>query len=165
MTMKFRPISLGVSLAASILVGLSFWYFLETIQADMVTWQSSCCERCANIIYDIDQPIIAFCTGLAFFASTFLAVRGWTVIFKAIAVCWGCFQIYWFMTFWAAIHYRECTAINYPKGLFPILGGISMEIETTVWALACAAIFLIYNQCRKLFVPPEAKASQELNDN
>ena len=94
--------------------------------------------------------------GTGFFASTFLNIRGWKVIPKTFAVSWLAFQIYWLMTLWSGIHYQECTALNYPRGLFPIFGGIAMQIEATVWSLICAAIFLVYNQCRKVVVPNEA---------
>lgn len=158
--MKIRLVPIVLNLVLAVIFGALFWYFLERVQADFVQWKSACCERCANIVYDIGQPIIAFCGGLSFFVSSFFAVRGWKIIFKAIATSWLCFQIYWFMTFWAAIHYRECTAINYPKGLFPILGGISMQIETIVWAVSTAIIFLLYNVIRWVFLPDEVGVAE-----
>jgi len=141
------------NLAAGALFGAAFWYFLELIQAGLVESKFSCCQRCGNILYEVEQPILAFCAGLSFFGSAFLPVRGWKVILKTFAISILSFEIYWAMTFWAGIHYEECTALNYPRGLFPILGGIAMEFEVLVWAVICTIVFLIFNQCRKVFVP------------
>ena len=142
-----------LNLAAALVFGALFWYFLETVQPGLVHLKFACCDRCGNILYDVEKPILTYCAALAFFCSTFLKLRGWTVILKAFAISWLCFQIYFVMTFWSGIHYEECTALNYPRGLFPIIGAIGMEIETLIWAMICSAVFLVFNQCRKAFDP------------
>jgi Ca2+/Na+ antiporter len=140
----------------AIIFGAMFWWFLEYFQLDIVTYKFSCCERCGNILFDREQPILAVCAGLAFFILAFLRVNDWKFILVTLAVAFLCFYPYWIFTFWTGHPRQECTALNYPRGSFPFINEIVMLIISGFWAGLCALPLLIIRGTRTLFYSEEA---------
>lgn len=135
---------------AAILFGAAYWLFLEFIQPEIVNriYNCSFCERCANILYDKEQLVLAACAGLALFVAAFLKIRGFKGVLKIIAVSYLCFQVYSLLTIWSVVTSRECTALHRPR-IFPLVAlvflGVQLLITSGLWASLCAAPLLIFN--------------------
>src|SRR5689334_10386499 len=100
--------------------GAGFWLLLEALQPEIVNRIYNCgyCDRCANILYDREQLVLAFCAGLAFLAVAFLKLRGFKGVLKTLAVSFLCFQIYSLSTAWSVARAEECTALHRTRAPF-----------------------------------------------
>ncbi len=149
--MIIQILTVLTKIAFAIIFGALFWWFLESFQPDIVNYKFSCCERCGNILFEREQPILAFCAGLAFLVSAFLKVKGWKVILVTIGISFLCFYPYWLFTYWTAHSHQECTALNYPRRGLPFFNEFTMFIISGFWASLCAAALLIVQGISLIF--------------
>lgn len=135
--------------------GAVFWMFLESIQPEIVNQIYNCnyCERCANILYDREQVVLAFCAALACFGLGFIKTKGFRGVLKTIGVNLLAFQVYSLLTIRSVILAHECTALHRERS-FPIfvliILLISTAITSAVWAGICAVPFVVFNIARAL---------------
>src|SRR4051812_43748397 len=143
--MNIQTIQVVRNLIFAIIFGAMYWWFLEFIQPAVVDYKFSCCVRCGNILFDREQPILAFCAALSLLIFAFLNISGWKGILKTLAVSFSCFYLYWVFTYFMAHPVRrECTALNYPRGALPFFNEVAMLIMSAIWASVCAAVLLFY---------------------
>ena len=135
----------------AIVFGAMFWWFLEFIQTITVNYKFSCCERCGNILFDREQPILAFCAALSCLILAFLKINGWRGILKTLAVTFACFYIYWLFTYISGHPRQECNALNYPRGALPFFNELAMYIVSGIWASICSVALIIYQGIRIIF--------------
>lgn len=138
-------------LGAAILFGILFWNFTEFFQPQLlwITDGGSCCERCANILYDSHQFSLALSAGTAFFWQFFIDGKVLKRILKIFLACWLSFQIYSAWTAWNVLQRNECTALYSPGpiGFVPamIFGGVILLIESGMWASLSFLPMLLVN--------------------
>lgn len=137
----------------AVLFGAAFWYFLENLQAAIVNYRFSCCDRCGNILFDREQPVLAVCAGLSLLIFALLKINGWKGIVKTLAITFLCFYPYWLFTYILAHPVRqECTALNYPRGNLPFFNEIAQMAVSIFWAGICAAVLLFYQGIKTIVV-------------
>jgi hypothetical protein len=155
---NYQKLLINSSLAVTF--GVIYWMFLENIQSAIVNRIYNCdfCDRCANILYDKEQIVLAFCAALALLVGGFLKMKGWRGVLKTIAVSYLCFQVYSLVTIWSVIRSEECTALHRPR-MFPIVALvfllIDMLITSAAWAGICAAPLAVFNLSRAIIFPGE----------
>ncbi len=142
--MNVQPVRIIKAFVLAVIFGAMFWLFLELIQTTVVNLRFSCCERCGNILFDREQPILAFCAALSLLVFAFLKIKGWKGILKTLAVSFSCFLLYWLMTLVSGQNHEECSLLNYPNGRLPSLNEIVMLVVSGFWAGICAAALMIY---------------------
>lgn len=154
--MKQKAILKLLALAAIAPVfGYVYWTFLELLQPGIANQIYGCgfCSRCANILYDREQIVLAFCAGLAFVAAGFQKTGGSRGVLKTAAATYLSFQIYSLATVWSTLKAEECTALHRIR-VFPIAALILLLIEMLIisgfWAAICAAPLVLCNLIRSL---------------
>ncbi|HEX8735508.1 MAG TPA: hypothetical protein VF721_09310 [Pyrinomonadaceae bacterium] len=136
--------------------GALYWLFLETIQPSIVNRIYNCdyCDRCANVLYNKEQIILAFCAALAGAVAGLLNARGFRGVLKTIAAGYLCFQFYSLLTIWSVVRAEECTALHRPR-IFPLVALgfliVDMLIRSGVWAFFCAVPLLIFSFVQPVF--------------
>ena len=144
-----------IHLPFAALYGAIYWLFLEKIQPDIVNkiYNCSFCERCANILYDREQIVLAYSAALACVGLAFVKTRGFTGVFKTVGVTYLAFQVYSLITIRSVILGQECTALHRER-IFPVVALvillINMAITSAVWAGICAAPLVFFNIVRSL---------------
>ena len=89
--MNIQPFRTIKNLVLVIVFGAVFWMFLELLQTTVVNLRFGCCERRGNILFDDEQTIFAFCAMLSLLVLAFLKIKGWSGVFKTLAVSVLCF--------------------------------------------------------------------------
>jgi hypothetical protein len=146
-----KRILLRLGLAA--LFGSAYYLFLEWIQPLAIETIYNCdsCARCANLLFDREQPILAVCAGLALFILGFLTIRGFRGGLKTLAVSFLVFQVYSLLTIWSVLRSEECTALYRVRAPFVIavvLLGIEILMLSGLWAGLCALPILSFQALR-----------------
>jgi hypothetical protein len=128
---------------------------LEAIQPEIVNRIYNCdyCERCANILYDREQVMLALCAALACFALGFVKTKGFGGVFKTFGVTYLAFQVYSVWTIRSVVFSHECTALHRPR-IFPLVAlfilVVDMLLTTAVWSAICAAPLAVFNLARSI---------------
>jgi hypothetical protein len=144
-----------ICLPLAVIYGALYWGLLENIQPAIVNQIYNCsyCERCANILYDREQVVLALCAALAGAAVGLLRFKGFGGVFKTIFVTYLAFQVYSVWTIRSVIFAHECTALHRER-IFPVVAlvilVINMLLTSAVWAGICAAPLVLFNLVRTL---------------
>lgn len=143
--------TISTSLLAAIF-GAFFLLLPEFIQPLIAGLLYGCgdggCHRCADILDDRAQPVLAFCAALSFYVSSFFQSKGFRGILKIFAVAILCFQIYTLLTLWSVACGQECTALLRPRRSPMFLTVIILLSTSGAWAGVCAAALIFYNKIR-----------------
>jgi hypothetical protein len=151
---KASILKLFAPLVCAPFFGAAYWAFLERFQTAFVNAiHGTCCERCANILYDREQIPLAVCAALAFALAGLVNTKGWKGILKTLALVYLSFQIYSLLVAWSVMQAEECTALHRVRA-FPLLSFAILIIYllflSGFWATLCAAPIVVFNLFRRL---------------
>lgn len=156
-----------VPFALAPLFGAVYWLFLDSFQTAFTgAIHGDCCDRCANILYDREQPVLAFCAAVAFVLTGLVAAKGWKGIFKTFLITQLSFQIYSLLVIWSVARVEECTALHRVRAPAPVsltILVVYLLIITGFWAALCTVPLIAFNSLRAAVFPaPDDRATLDL---
>jgi len=137
----------------SLAFGAVFYLFQEALQSLIVS-QGSSTTRCENVLYDVAQPIIAICAGLAcWLYKRRLAAYQTGLKRVACAYAWSWLALLGFVVRMVVyvLQFSPCSALYSPGPVRHMLGvgayligGAILVIESSAWAIPCALFLWWY---------------------
>jgi len=130
------------------------FYFLQEAIQGLVVSPKSFTADCENVLYDVAQPAIALCAGLACLLYKRRLKAGQTGVKRlALAYAWSWLALFGFIARMAVyvLRFSPCSALYSPGpvrhmlgvGAY-LLGGALLLIESSIWAIPCALLLWGY---------------------
>lgn len=130
----------------ALIFGALFYCLQEALQGLITSWESST-ARCENVLYDVAQPVIAICAGLACWLYRRRLEPHQTGLRRiAWAYAWSWLALLGFVVRMAVyvLQLAPCSALYSPGPVRHMLGvaayligGTALVIESSVWAVPC----------------------------
>ena len=142
-----RRASWPTDILIALIFGAVFYFLQEALQSLIVSPESST-ARCENVLYDVAQPIIAGCAGLAcWLYKRHLKAQQSQLKRIAWAYTWSWLALLGFAVRMAVyvLQFSPCSAlyspgpVRYMLGVEAyLIGGAILVIESSAWAIPCA---------------------------
>ena len=150
MTFKLRWLT---DIISSLVFAAAFYFLQEAIQ-DLIVSPKSFTAACENVLYDVAQPAIALCAGLACWLYK-RRLKAHQAGFKkfAWAYVWSWVALLGFVARMAVyvLRFSPCSALYSPGPVRHMLGigayligGAILLIESSIWAIPCALLLWGY---------------------